>query len=400
MQEVLEEKKAALISERFHDNALLQVCQQIWPERQEEIESVIARAEDIFCEAAWLMDELIDADEDRDAMSLIRELWSKVVVHVGQWNNNVSLPDRYLIVSTIFRLVATSFSLHWHSHYCDSLRDAIISIISEKRPSPHDLHEQQQQERQQQALIDALIPCSHILNDWINYYIDAPNCWLSDEIDSVLHPMNIVPKTEENKRGKTFISRTRKVWKDETIKHSFDYHPKSMPAEERNKRLSLFYNLLNRSFVTHTKQETFINIFSGVSTNEYIVWKGYIVELQYMINTLVKEKLITWNRPAPGKWQIVCARFRLERNVILADETTEIKKTSKVIEPIEPKQFNKIPKENKLTEHAVLDKIISILKEESDSEKITREIMVEFSHMERNEENDKSYQNQVKNVDY
>lgn len=66
MQRLLNPSEAALIEARFHDNALYQACKNVWPGRQDEIVSVMARAEDIFCESAWLMDEIIDADEDID----------------------------------------------------------------------------------------------------------------------------------------------------------------------------------------------------------------------------------------------------------------------------------------------------------------------------------------------
>ena len=155
MQRLLNEKEDEQINAKLHDNVLLQVCRKVWPGRQDEIVSVMARSEDIFCESAWLMDELVDADDNLEAISLARGLWSNVVADIGHWNNGISLADRYLIISTIFRLVATSFSLHWHSRYCDELREALLTVVEEKRPTPKDLHDHQLQERQQQELYKA-----------------------------------------------------------------------------------------------------------------------------------------------------------------------------------------------------------------------------------------------------
>ena len=148
MQRRLNPNEAALIDARLHDNALLEVCRKIWPERQEEITSVMVQAHDIFYESAWLIDKLIEANADTDATCLTRGLWSTVFNDIGYWANSVSRNDRYLIASTIFRLVATALSLHWHSYYCDTLRDALLNMVDERRPSPEDLHDQQQQERQ------------------------------------------------------------------------------------------------------------------------------------------------------------------------------------------------------------------------------------------------------------
>ena len=132
MQKLLNPSEVALIDARLHDNALYQACREVWPGRQDEITSVMARSEDIFCESAYLMDELIGSDEDVDTISLAHRLWSNVVFDIGQWNNGITLADRYLIISTIFRTVALSFSLHWNSHYCGVLRDALLSVVDEK----------------------------------------------------------------------------------------------------------------------------------------------------------------------------------------------------------------------------------------------------------------------------
>ena len=168
MQRLLDPSEAAKISERLHDNALLQVCRKVWPGRQEEITSVMVRAEDVFFEVAWLIDELIDVKSDTDIKTLISGLWSTVFNDIGYWASNVSKPDRYLIASTVFRIAATAFSLYWQSYYCDNLRDALLMVTDEKHPAPEDLHAQQQQERLQQELLEAIIPCSGILNDWVN----------------------------------------------------------------------------------------------------------------------------------------------------------------------------------------------------------------------------------------
>lgn len=144
-----------------------------------------------------------------------------------------------------------------------------------------------------------------------------------------------------DKKDVIIIRRERTVWRGKEITHSFDYRPKDISIEERNKRLSTFFNLLNKKYISHTEMNTFIDIFSGVETTEYIVWKRTIVELQYMLEQLINKQLITWTRPAPGKWQIASARFRHEHN----------SKEGRVIDSLVPDQFNKIPKKSKLKEH-------------------------------------------------
>lgn len=398
MQRLLNPNEVDLIDARLHDNALLAVCRRIWPERQEEITSVMAVAEDIFYETAWLIDELIEIDADTDVMSLTRGLWSTVFNDIGYWANGVSKNDRYLIASTIFRLVATAFSLHWHSFYCDTLRDSLLAMVDERRPSPETIHEYQLLERQQEELLDSVITNSTILKDWVIDYIDDSESLLTEEIDLALNPhLNTNTRKPESrkddKNNNIIIKRERTVWNGKEITHSFDYRPNGISNEERNNRLSTFFNLLNKKYVSHTDMNTFINIFSGVATTEYVVWKRTIVELQYMVEQLIGKQLITWSHPAPGKWQIVCARFMHEHKSKEGDQY------GLVIDSLKPDQFNKIPKKSKLKENPLLDKIISILIPNSDAQRISNEILEIFAKAEIAEDENIS-QSQVKEVDY
>ena len=398
MQRLLNPIEVDLIDARLHDNALLAVCRRIWPERQEEITSVMAVAEDIFYETAWLIDELIEIDADTDVMSLTRGLWSTVFNDIGYWANGVSKNDRYLIASTIFRLVATAFSLHWHSYYCDTLRDSLLAMVDERRPSPETIHEYQLLERQQEELLDSVITNSTILKDWVIDYIDDSESLLTEEIDLALNPhLNTNTRKPESrkddKNNNIIIKRERTVWNGKEITHSFDYRPNGISNEERNNRLSTFFNLLNKKYVSHTDMNTFINIFSGVATTEYVVWKRTIVELQYMVEQLIGKQLITWSHPAPGKWQIVCARFMHEHKSKEGDQY------GLVIDSLKPDQFNKIPKKSKLKENPLLDKIISILIPNSDAQRISNEILEIFAKAEIAEDENIS-QRQVKEVDY
>lgn len=305
MQRLLNPSETTLIDARFHDNALYQACKNVWPGRQDEIVSVMARAEDIFCESAWLMDEIIDADEDIDIINLAYGLWSNVVSHIGQWNNGISLGDRYLIVSTIFRLVATSFSLHWHSYYCDTLRDALLTVVDEKRPSPRDLHDYQQLDRQQEELLEAIIPCSQMLNDWVNEYIDYSDLYLSDEIDRTLNPsLNVKPGKPESRKA------DKKPFDPDTFRETFTYWPDGMNEKERDIRLKLAFSRMKGTLIDHdTHYETFESLLSGKPLDVKIVWIGINSQLREFFSQLVTKKKLL-KKPTGGLNQILTARFK------------------------------------------------------------------------------------------
>lgn len=187
MQRLLTEEEIEKIRKNFSDNALLLACQQTWPVIQEIVESVMIHSEDIFCETAWLMDELIGADKDTDTYSLVSGLWANCLSNIGRWSNNcISITDRYTIRSTIFSLVATTLSLHYQSLYCDLLRDGLLTVIEENRPTPKDIHGQQQMETLKDAQTNSLSACADILSQWINEYIDDQESCLVAEIQQSL----------------------------------------------------------------------------------------------------------------------------------------------------------------------------------------------------------------------
>lgn len=382
MQRLLNPSEAAKISERLHDNALLQVCSKVWPERQEEITSVMVRAEDVFYEVAWLVDELIDVESDIDINSLISGLWSTVFNDIGYWASNVSKPDRYLIASTVFRVVATAFSLHWQSYYCDTLRNALLMVTDERCPAPEDLHAQQQQQRQQQELLEAIIQYSGILKDWINEYIDNPNDWIADEINMVLNPPLTI------KRRKTESRKADKKLNSDYSRYSFRLNVNDKQLEnlyvlfskrdDKGKRF-IDGDLQNYNEATKNlplKQEEiksykqvdidkmlFNQVFIGNETDVCIVWTGDAVELWYFINSLYNyrvngKRLLEKSGSGPGIWQIVRQRFLNGKSRKMLDE-----RTGKMVDTSEPIEFEEdafvhYSKKNSLVDSSTLDAII------------------------------------------
>lgn len=426
MQRLLNPNEVALIDARLHDNTLLEVCRKIWPERQEEITTVMAQPVDIFYESAWLIDELVEADTNTDDTSLTRGLWSTVFNDIGYWANGVvSKNDRYLITSTIFRLVAVTFSLHWHSYYCNTLRDALVAEVDERRPKPKDLYEQQQMERQQDDLLDAIIACSAALKEWVNDYIDNPESWLTEEIDLALHPQLI---TVNAKTGKYDSCRKS------TPTHTDDYSYRSFILNINRAKLELFYSLLSekdkrgksfidgdmqqhndvrralkaysdedyKSIIKDTKPKDidkmlFNMVFSGQDTDVCIVWRANANELLYLIDTMhnsvveveekgrrAKKPLLEWTS-GPRIWELTRSRFLNGKPRRVTDDRTG--KSVMVDDPIDFKK-DAFEAHNYPKNTTALDDIINTIAPNriiSDHEEIQNDFKEKASYRETNE---------------
>lgn len=305
MQRLLNPSEVAQIDARLHDNTLLEVCRKVWPERQEEITSVMVRPENIFYESAWLIDELIEADADIDVMSLTRGLWSTVFNDIGYWANGVSLNDRYLITSTIFRLVATAFSLHWQSYYCDTLRDALLTVVDERRPKPKDLYEQQLLEQQQEDLLEAIITCSTALKDWVIDYIDNPESCLTEEIDLALNPPLSTNTEKPESRKDDFKPVSATFTKSGTV---------------LNANLTLVFQFLVEKewIVKSADPDAFTDLFLGKSSEKTIIWLKAKGVLRDLFKMFIDENVIT----CPDGYsylQIVSSHFTDQEGNYLTD---------------------------------------------------------------------------------
>ncbi len=386
------------VNKRYHEHPLFRACQATFQQFLAEMHYLMFTPTEVFAESAEVIDEILEGDSD--GLDYIHNLWQDRIIRYKMWplvHPGANDDTEYeTAVTSVFYTVAVVLSRHADSYYNEKIKDALLEEINKHLSAV---------KQNEDFVIVNLSKYAESIEQWLETYATS-DYYLSDEIGDVANGRTqislIKSKTEPESRkaDKKPITRRRKTWEGEDILHSFSYVTKSMPAEEKNKRLSLVFRLLHKRYISHTEMNTFINIFSGVDTSEYIVWKGYIVELQYFIGTLIDKELITWRRPGPGKWQIVCARFRLEHDVDEGESMTNCKHYSKIIDPLEPSQFNKIPKENKLTEHNILDKIISILIEESDSAKINREVTEMFSNMEMSEKEAQNKQSQVRKIDY
>lgn len=388
MQRLLEENEVEKIDARLKNNALLLACQKIWPAIQDNIESVAACPEDIFLEAAWLMDKLIDAEDNIDATSLVRGVWSEAVSDISKWKESgITIAERYLILSSVFRLVATAFSLHWHSYYNDTLRDAILAVVNEKCPPPENLFERQQQERHQELQQEAFISCADTLDAWVNEYIGNPDYWLTDEIEHALRKRTASVKLEQQEN-----TQTNEIPNAKYARYSF----KLTPPKKYKQRISEFLTwlhdeLVEKKFITdisavkldealahlinlkEKNQLAFNAVFSGADTDYHIVWIGAANALGYFINQLESRGVLSWKQ-GPRKWQVTRNRIWQRKKNQIIDEETGKKSYSYIYQPFPEKAFDKnnVPKDTTKLDR-ILDAIAPIKQAEDDIEQEFRE---------------------------
>lgn len=320
----------------FENHPLLQVCDKVLYHRLGVFESLNIQAEDIFFEAADVLDELLSTPQ----MTLkdVDRLWSSVVNDVRGWKTDATEKDKMLTAGTVFLIVRKLLMHHWNSCYCDTLYSLVDSTLNEEMKVFD--------EKEHTRFLEDLFDCSEELDEWINGY-DIGEGFLSEEIADVF----------SGKKDKPVKRSGRKAIDPRDVQASFDYQ---YSGADKNARLVAFYNSLKGVFIANdTDQKVFIDIFQNVTTTDKIVWIRTIRELKYLFNKLTQGDNPFIKFPSKySKWVMVCARFQiLVRNKEGVDDS--LTDDSFNIEDLKKEQFTK-DSEN-LTSHEELDSAIKIL---------------------------------------
>lgn len=131
--------------------------------------------------------------------------------------------------------------------------------------------------------------------------------------------VNAKYEMELQKLNSPTIKKQRKPRKQVDVKtatHSFKINIPKIGANERSKRLSIFYADLARNgkyIQEDTNPDVFIKNFTGVHTGEKIVWTAGYKQLLYLIQKLNEARVLSWNteKPKPGLRQMISIVFQI-----------------------------------------------------------------------------------------
>ena len=314
-----------------------------------KMNGLTAGPEDVFCLIADVLDDILDTSNL--TQDYFDELWTSVLLEIRGWKSDASDRDKMLVAGTVFHIVRKLLGHHWAGLYCETCYD-MMGVTLERELKMED-------EDEENRFLDRLLDYSKELSEWINSYVSRCG-FLSEEVEDVIKG-----------KGKEQTPAAPPPDDKQPILTSFNYCPKGMDFEERNMRLINFRKALaeNSKFICDkstipqeqdaTEQKVFVDAFTGVQTDQKIVWTSDIKRLRYLIHRLKQLKLINWTaeKPKPGIVQMICARFAIRRKVF--EEVDGVNKKNWKLEECEltPSNFNAKMDES----DAELDKIIELL---------------------------------------
>ena len=316
-----------------------------------KMNGLTAESEDVFCLIIDVLDDILDTSNP--TQDYVDELWTSVLLEIRGWKSDASDRDKMLVAGTVFHIVRKLLGHHWASLYCETCYD-MMGVTLERELKVED-------EDEESRFLDRLLDYSTELSEWINSYVSRCG-FLSEEVEDVI---------KGEGKGKEQTPAALPPNDKQPILTSFIYCPKGMDLGERNTRLNRFFEALaeNDKFICHkrtklqeqnaTDQKVFVDAFTGVQTDQRIIWTSDIKRLKYLIYHLKALELINWTaeKPKPGIVQMICARFAIRRKVFEEVDGVNKKNWKWEVCELTPSNFNaKMDKSD-----AELDKIIELL---------------------------------------
>ncbi len=291
----------------------------------------------MFCLVAWLLDYVMNSDTLLEQCDVDR-LWDNMAL---QLRDQLEVPDRIVIVDTVFRIVRKLLCHHWDTYYSYDLYPLFTATIE---------WESNREDGEHQRFQDSLSVHSAALNEWFNNAYDGR---LSEQIEQVMNAQQTAIKQLRPRGGRRSVN-------PETITASFVYQP---TVQHRQERLQAFHSLLNGTYL-QCDLMCFLDIFQGASTTKKILWLRTIKELRYLIDRLTGLGYVTLPQ-GYGKWQITCARFELmQKNTHHSDDS--MTDDSYEIAPLKLSQFNKA--RERLAPHDEIDRFLEVLSPQLDTD--------------------------------
>lgn len=249
MQKRFQKSQRESVRSNFGRHPLLLTCQYAFKQFEGRMPALKMTPEEIFYEAAILIDRIMEEPGDFDQM--LPTLWDDLLCEYMDFDRTVPQEELVLAVSCVYYATIGCFALHNHAGYCFTMAADLMEDFHHHNPN-WKVFENLANEK--------LHFHSSALNDWINSYSDCED-YLSDEIEAVV---SAGCGKDSDSGGKLPFKPIRGVFSKTSL--IVDGH------------LALVCQELTASgwIATDTNPDEFLKLFSGKNNGVKIVWTGKV----------------------------------------------------------------------------------------------------------------------------
>jgi hypothetical protein len=154
----------AKVSEHFCNHSLLKSCQRAFVRYQANMAPLLFSPEEVFCEAAIILDHIYELPQSNEVQIYIASLWNQLRIKLCKWEKTATQQNLDMAISSILYTVSIATSRHWTTFYNYDVTQWILQSIMEGMKVDH-----QEMER----VFSDLLEDSDGIEDWVNNEYDG-----------------------------------------------------------------------------------------------------------------------------------------------------------------------------------------------------------------------------------
>lgn len=297
MSDRFKDNELKKVQEHFREHPLMRSCQRAFRRYQAKMQPLLFAPEEVFCEAAIIIDHIFELPQSNEVQTYIVSLWDELRIKMSKWEKTASPQNLDMAISAVLYTVAIAMSRHWTTFYNFDVTQWLLQAIIENMKVDH---------QEMVRVFNDLLEEGDGIEDWINDD-DTQSLSLTDEIEQAITTKNGI-----NTRKPEGWKDDKKPFDPDTFRETFTYWPDGMSEKEREIRLKMVFNRMRGTLIDRdTHYDTFEALLSGKPLDVKIVWVGINSQLRNLFNQLVTKKKL-FKKPTGGLNQILTARFKKE----------------------------------------------------------------------------------------
>lgn len=258
------------VAEHFCEHPLMKSCRRAFKRYQAQMQPLLFAPEEVFCEAAIIIDHILELPQSNDVQTYIASLWDELRIKLSKWEKTASPQNLDMAISAILYTVAIAMNRHWATFYNFDVTQWLLQAITVNMKVDY---------QEMVRVFNDLLEEGDGIEDWINND-DTQSLSLTDEIKQTINPKNgtKTPKPESRKDDFKPVSAT--FTKSGTV---------------LNANITLVFQFLveNKWIAQSSDPDAFMDLFLGKSSEKTIIWLKAKGVLRDLFKMFIDKSIIT-----------------------------------------------------------------------------------------------------------
>ena len=125
----LQDDELTKVTKHFREHPLMKSCQRAFRRYQAKMQPLLFAPEEVFCEAAIIIDHIFELPQTNEVQTYIVSLWDGLRIKMSKWEKTASPQNLDMAVSAVLYTVAIAMSRNWVSFYNFDVTQWLLKAI-------------------------------------------------------------------------------------------------------------------------------------------------------------------------------------------------------------------------------------------------------------------------------